>query len=159
MIATPGAIFPDDLFIALGFFAFATWYSGVRVDAEFVAFVPLVLAGGALIAFGMNLAVSTLSFWFVKVDALRWLVGQLDQEFTRYPISIYARGVRLTLTFVVPFAFVNYFPAAYFLHKRDALLGLPPEAALLAPAVGVTFALAAYAFWRFGLARYQGTGH
>jgi len=159
VIATPGQIFPDELILALAFFGFATLYSGVHVDAAFVGLVPLVVAGGALIDLGINLMIATAAFWFVKVDALRWLALQLEQEFTRYPVAIYSRGVRLLLTFVVPFAFMNYFPAAYFLHKPDSALALPPAVGLLSPAIGALFVAVAYSFWRFGLNRYQGVGH
>jgi ABC-2 type transport system permease protein len=159
VIATPGATFPDELLLALAYFAFATVYSGVRVDATFVCFVPLVFLGGALIDLGINLIVATIAFWFVRVDALRWFVLQLESEFTRYPISIYSRGVRLLLTFVVPFAFMNYFPAAYFLNKHDGSFVFPAQAGLLAPAIGLAFVSVAYGFWRLGLNRYQGVGH
>jgi ABC-2 type transport system permease protein len=86
-------------------------------------------------------------------------VLQLEQEFTRYPIGIYSRGVRLFLTFVFPFAFMNYFPATYFLRKPEGALGLPPIVGLLTPLVGLVFFVAAYWFWRYGLNRYTGVGH
>jgi ABC-2 type transport system permease protein len=158
-IATPGQIFPDELVLALITFVAATWYSGVRIDAAFVVFVPLVVAGGALIDLAINLIIATAAFWFVQVDALRWIVMQLEQEFTRYPITIYNRGVRLLLTFVCPFAFMNYFPARYFLGKGGSGLGLPPAVGLLTPLIGLAFVAIAYAFWRAGLDRYQGVGH
>ncbi len=158
-IATPGQIFPDELLLAISYFAVATWYAGVHVDLAFVVLVPLVVAGGALIDLAINLIIATLAFWFVRVDALRWIALQLEEEFTRYPIGIYSRGVRLLLTFVLPFAFMNYFPATYFLHKPGATLPLPPAAGLFTPLVGVFFVTFAYAFWRFGLNRYQGVGH
>jgi ABC-2 type transport system permease protein len=159
VIAIPGQIFPDELILALGYFVVATVYSGVHVDAIFVLCVPLVVLGGTLIELAINLIVATIAFWFVRVDALRWIVLQLEQEFTRYPIGIYSRGVRLFLTFVFPFAFMNYFPATYFLHKHDGALGLPPIVGLLTPGVGLIFFGAAYWFWRLGLNRYKGVGH
>ncbi len=158
-IATPGQVFPDELVLALITFAGATIYSRVHVDWAFVVFVPLVVVGGALIDLAINLGIATAAFWFIRVDALRWIVLQLEQEFTRYPITIYSRGVRFLLTFVFPFAFMNYFPARYFLHKGTSGLGLPPAVGLLTPAIGVLFVALAYAFWRFGLNRYQGVGH
>jgi ABC-2 type transport system permease protein len=158
-ITTPGQIFPDELILALVYFGVATWYSGVHVDALFVAFVPLIVLGGMLIDLGIGLAIATAAFWFIKVDSLRWIVLQLEQEFTRYPVSIYSRGVRLLLTFVFPFAFMNYFPAAYFLHKTDIGLALPPYVGLFTPLIGLAVAGAAYAFWRVGINRYQGVGH
>jgi ABC-type uncharacterized transport system permease subunit len=54
---------------------------------------------------------------------------------------------------------MNYFPAAYFLHKTDLGLALPPAVGLLTPLIGIAFAAAAYGFWRIGLNRYQGVGH
>jgi ABC-2 type transport system permease protein len=158
-ITTPQQIFPDELILALVTFVAATVFSGVHVDAVFIIFVPLVAAGGALIDFAINLLIATVSFWFVKVDALRWIALQLEQEFTRYPISIYSRGVRLMLAFVLPFAFMNYFPAAYFLHKNDSAFAFAPVFGLLTPLIGLAFLAVAYVFWRFGLDRYQGVGH
>jgi ABC-2 type transport system permease protein len=159
VVSTPGQIFPDELIAALAYFCFATWYSGVRVDALFLAAVPPIVLGGALIDLGINLIIATAAFWFVRVDELRWIALQLEQEFTRYPITIYSRGVRLLLTFALPFAFMNYFPAAYLLHKPGSGLGLPPQAGLFTPLIGVLFVTVAYAFWRYGLNRYQGAGH
>jgi ABC-2 type transport system permease protein len=159
VISTPGQVFPDELLLALAFLAVATVASHVAVTPLFVVLVVLVVAGGALIDLGIGLLISTAAFWFVQVDALRWIVLQLEQEFTRYPLTIYSRGVRLLLAVVVPFGFMNYFPAAYFLHKSSNGLGLPPAIGLLAPAVGIAFVAVAYVCWRAGLQRYQGVGH
>jgi ABC-2 type transport system permease protein len=82
----------------------------------------------------------------------------LEQEFSRYPISIYQRGVRVVLAFVLPFAFMNYFPATYLLHKSEDGLHLNPGVGLLTPLVGVLVFALGYAFWRAGIDRYQGTG-
>lgn len=157
-IATPGQVFPDELILALIYLAFATVASRIHVGAEFFAFVPLVVIGGALIDLGISLIISTAAFWFIQVDALRWIVLQLEQEFTRYPITIYTKGVRLLLAFVVPFAFMNYFPASYFLGKDNGF-ALPAAVGLLTPAIGIAFVLVAYTFWRAGLNRYNGVGH
>ena len=151
-------IVPDGLVLGIAALAVATSAANVRVDWIFVVFVPLVIAGGALIDLGISLAVATLSFWFVRVDTLRWMVMSLEQDFTRYPISIYTRGVRIILTFVLPFAFMNYFPATYFLEKADTGLHFNPAVGLLTPAIGLAWLGASYAFWLFGLRHYQGTG-
>jgi ABC-2 type transport system permease protein len=82
----------------------------------------------------------------------------LEQEFSRYPISIYGRGVRVVLAFILPFAFMNYFPATFLLHKSETGFNLNPAVGLLTPVVGALWVAGAYAFWRGGLNRYQGTG-
>jgi ABC-2 type transport system permease protein len=152
-------VFPDELLLATAFLVVATLASHIAVTPLFVVLVLLVVAGGALIDLGIGLLISTAAFWFVQVDALRWIVLQLEQEFTRYPLTIYSRGVRLLLAIVVPFGFMNYFPAAYFLHKSANGLGLPPAIGILTPLVGILFVSIAYRFWCEGLARYQGVGH
>jgi ABC-2 type transport system permease protein len=157
-ITTPQQIWPDELILALIYFVVIVPYSGVHVDWLFVLYVPLVALGGALIDCAANLAVSTASFWFVRIDTLRWTIMSLEQEFSRYPISIYQKSVQVVLTFVVPFAFMNYFPATFLLHKREDGLHLNPAVGLLTPLVGMLAVSASYAFWRVGLDRYQGTG-
>jgi viologen exporter family transport system permease protein len=157
-MTVPQQIWPDELILAIAYFCVATAFAGVRADWVLVLYVPLVAVGGALIDFGINLAIATASFWFTRIDSLRWVFMSLEQEFSRYPISIYQRGVRVVLAFVLPFAFMNYFPATYLLHKSEDGLHLNPAVGLLTPLVGaVVFALG-YAFWRVGLNRYQGTG-
>lgn len=158
VLTVPQQVVPDGLILAIVTLAAATLAAGVRVDAVFVLFVPLVVAGGALIDLGISLAVATCSFWFIRVDTLRWVVMSLEQDFTRYPISIYTRGVRVVLAFVLPFAFMNYFPATYFLQKAETGLHLNAAVGLLTPAIGLAWLLAAYVFWLVGLRHYQGTG-
>ncbi|HTV72351.1 MAG TPA: ABC-2 family transporter protein [Candidatus Acidoferrales bacterium] len=158
VITTPQQIWPDELVLAVIFFGIVTRAANVHVDFFFIIFAALVMIGGALIDFGINLAIATLACWVIRIDTLRWVVMSLEQEFTRYPISIYTRGVRIVLAFILPFAFMNYFPATFLLHKSEAALQLSPQVGLLTPLVGlVSFGLA-YAFWRTGLKKYQGTG-
>jgi ABC-type uncharacterized transport system permease subunit len=53
---------------------------------------------------------------------------------------------------------MNYFPATFLLHKNDGALELSPQVGLLTPVVGLVWSALAYAFWRIGIDRYQGTG-
>ena len=157
-LTVPQQIWPDELILAIVYFCVVTVYAGVHVDWVFIAYVPFVALGGALIDFGINLAIATASFWFTRIDSLRWVFMSLEQEFSRYPISIYQRGVRLVLAFVLPFAFMNYFPATFLLHKSETGLSLNPAVGLLTPLVGAACFAIAYLFWRVGIDRYQGTG-
>ena len=157
-ITVPQQIWPDELILAIVYFCIVTPFAGVHVDALLLEYVPLVALGGSLIDFGINLAIATASFWFVRIDSLRWVFMSMEQEFSRYPLSIYQRGVRIVLAFILPFAFMNYFPATYLLHKSEDGLHLNPAVGLLTPLVGAVVLGLAYAFWRIGLDRYQGTG-
>ncbi len=159
VITTPGSIFPDELILALSLLTVATIANHIAITPLVLLLIALVVIGGALIELSISLLIATVAFWFVQVDALRWMILQLEQEFTRYPLSIYGRGVRLLLAFVIPFGFMNYFPAAYFLGKTENGIGLPVAIGLATPAIGLAFLFVAYGFWRVGLTRYQGVGH
>jgi ABC-2 type transport system permease protein len=158
VLTVPSQSSPDGVILAIVTLAIATRAAGVHVDAIFLLFVTLVVFGGSLIDLGISLVIATISFWFVRVDTLRWVVMSLEQDFTRYPISIYTRGVRIVMAFVFPFAFMNYFPAIYFLQKTETGLHLNPSVGLLTPVIGLAWFAVSYLFWRRGLRAYQGTG-
>jgi len=74
-----------------------------------------------------------------------------------YPVSIYEQWFRRVVTYGIPLAFVNYFPALAALH-RTASAGWPPFVPYLAPVIcGTGLWLAQVAFDR-GLMRYESTG-
>ena len=159
VISQPGQIWPDELIVAAIFFAIVQ--SVVHLQWTFAAIGLLAgaMVGGAFIDFAIQLAVATLAFWVVRLDTLRWVVMSLETDFTRYPLSIYNRIVRFTLSFVFPFAFINYFPAATLLNKTaEGAYSVNPILGWLTPVVGAVWFGAAYLFWRRGLDHHQSTG-
>jgi ABC-2 type transport system permease protein len=75
-------------------------------------------------------------------------------DLARYPITIYAVGVRLVIGLVIPFAFASYFPVALLLGDRPyAWVGL------LTPVVAGWCVAAALLLFRRGLRRYESAGN
>ena len=64
-------------------------------------------------------------------------------RFSRYPMTIYSLPVRIFLTFVLPFAWVAFYPATWFVGGPDLKL-----VALLTPLVGVIVFGGAVLIWR-----------
>ena len=99
------------------------------------------------------------AFQFLAVDSAE-LANSFTyggQTLTQYPLAVFGKEIVRAVTFVVPLAFVNYYPVLYLLGK-PAPLGLPSWIGLLSPLVAaVMVALAALA-WRGGLRRYRSTG-
>ncbi len=63
------------------------------------------------------------------------------------------------LAFILPFAFMNYFPATILLHKTaEAGYTINPLLGWMTPVVGIVWFAGAYLFWRLGLNHYKGTG-
>ena len=126
VIATPGQIFPDELLLALTFLVVAT--AANHIAACRSAFVGLHGAGHHRRRLdrilGIGLLISTAAFWIsCRSTRCAGSCCNFEQEFTRYPLSIYlTSGVRLLLARSprhLRSGFMNYFPASYFLQKAD----------------------------------------
>ena len=124
-----------------------------------VALVYLVLAviGGALIEAGIKLVIASLCFRWLSTRALVFLVDDLFSNFGNYPLRIFGGTIQLLLTFVLPVAFIAYFPASVLL-GRTAELSVAPAVAYLAPLAGVLVFGLAYLLWRHELPQYQSSG-
>lgn len=122
-----------------------------------IVYLPIVLLSQLLMMGGLFIFGSTITFWTVqRVEAVN-IVTYGGVEMTSYPMHIYPLSLRRIFTYVIPFIFINYYPALYFLDKPDPL-GYPVIAPFLAPVAGVLFFLIALRFWRFGVDHYQSTG-
>lgn len=122
-----------------------------------LVFIPVVIASQIAAMGALFWAGSTLTFWTVqRVEAIN-VVTYGGVEVMSYPMTIYPRWLRGFFTYIVPFVFLNYYPALYFL-DRPGPFGLPVIAPLLVPLVAAAMLFAAARFWRFGLSRYQSTG-
>ena len=75
----------------------------------------------------------------------------------QYPINIYDRWLRRFLAYVVPMAFISYFPALHILGKTDPL-GLPQVLQVASPVIALATALVASMVWRFAVRHYQSAG-
>jgi ABC-2 type transport system permease protein len=115
---------------------------------DFLAFaVALVL--GAVMIYCFWLAITTVSFWVVRMEHALELWEGLYQT-GRFPIGIYPGWLRFSVTFLVPIAFAVTVPAEALTARLDW-----QTLALAAGFAVVLFALTRW-FWRFGLRNYTG---
>jgi ABC-2 type transport system permease protein len=138
-------------------FAFALAHVHVAWTAWKVGVLALAPVTGGLI-FG--------SVWVIAAAHVFWTVdtGEVANAFTYggsfltcYPINLFATWLRDLLAFVIPMAFVSYYPVLLVLGRPDPI-GLPPFTPLLTPAVAAGLVLIARAVWRTGVRHYRGTG-
>lgn len=131
---------------------------GITWDFSTILYYIGAIIGGVLIQGGMFILFSALSFYFVETNSIREIFYWNMRKFAGYPISIYNKLIQGLMIYVVPFAFVNYFPAQYLLRKED-MANYNEVYMYIAPAVGVVIYLAAYGFWRISVKRYKSTGN
>ncbi len=127
----------------------------IRWSPLTVAFVLASIIGGAMIQAAVLSGIGTLAFVWVRTGFLFTLFFKL-KDFVSYPLPIFGSVIQITLTFIVPLAFINYYPAAVLLGKDT--LYLSGWAYLIVPVVGPLCYWLSYRFWRFGVNRYQGAG-
>ena len=137
--------------------AYSVMHVQVAWSAPKVAMLASTLVTGPLI-FG--------SVWVIAMTHVFWTVdsGEVANAFTyggsfltSYPINIFAVWLRDLLAFVIPMAFVAYYPVLLVLDRPDPI-GLPSFTPLLTPAVAVGLVALARAVWRTGVRHYRGTG-
>lgn len=117
----------------------------------------LVVMGAILIQSALMILTGIISFWFVKSTALVDMMIDDIRRFLDYPIIIYDKWVQIILTFIIPYAFVNFFPAQALINKTDSTL-FHPVFQFITPLVGVVLLTLAYTLWKLGINRYQSTG-
>ena len=131
---------------------------GITWNLSTILYYVSAVVGGVLIQGGIFIFFSSLSFYFVETNSIREIFYWNMRKFAGYPISIYSKFIQAILIYVVPFAFVNYFPAQYLLRKSD-MVAYPEIYMYLAPFVGLVIYLLAYGFWQISLRRYTSTGN
>ncbi len=151
----PGFIAHFALSIAI--LVLASKLAGIEWSITRILFLIPVVIGGALIQFSLGLAAATVSFWTLESRSFYWLFIYNTRELIWYPMSIYSKVIQILLTFIIPFAFVNFFPAQYFLGKNDFTI-FHPVFQYLTSLVGIGMFILAYKFWQFGVNHYQSTG-
>lgn len=118
---------------------------------ELVLLIIMIISSG-MIFVAINLFFSTFSFWMVDSEPLVYAVFSLS-DFSRYPLTIYNKGVRFVLTWIIPYGFTAFYPASYFF--EDLKYG---KVALLTPFIALILCYISYAFWKKGLNSFSSTG-
>lgn len=122
-----------------------------------VAYLVLALISGAVMYTALTILGAVLCFWTVQSIELINTLTYGGTELASYPLTIYHEGLQRFFTFVVPLAFVSYFPALYLL-DRLAVAGYPDWVPLMTPLAALAILLVARWTWSVGVAHYQSTG-
>jgi ABC-2 type transport system permease protein len=152
---SPVAGFGQFVFSILAF-GIAIRASGVRFTFVKLIYLLLTAVGGGFILGAAIIVVASLAFWTTRTYTFYWSIVFPARQLINYPILIYHRALQLVLTVVVPFGFINYYPAHVLLDKTSQLTF--PIMAWMTPLVGLLSLVVAYRFWDWGSRFYTGTG-
>jgi ABC-2 type transport system permease protein len=138
-----------DVVLGLAVLSFAVTRLEERIGIQQAAAFGLTLLAGVAIIYSFLLGLSTLAFWFVRLENILVIFGSM-YEAGRWPVGIYPAWLRAALTFVVPVAFAITIPV-------ESLVGRLEWTTLLGTiALAIAFLVASRWFWEFGLRHYTG---
>ena len=132
--------------------AYAVPSCGVVWTGDKVLTLVLMIMGGIVTFSSLFILRAGISFFTIEALEFMNIFTDGSREFGKYPISIYGEGVLKFLTYIIPIALFQYYPFLYLVGRSDNI-GL-----IFLPLLGFVFFIPCYAFFRFGLRKYQSTG-
>jgi len=118
--------------------------------------VLMVLTSAALF-FCLFVAFASVQFWTHDASEVANAFTYGGNALTQYPLTLFPGELVKSLTFVLPVAFVNWYPCL-FLFGRDDPLGLPAWLQLAGPVPALLLAAVTALVWRAGVRHYSSTG-
>ncbi|MBD3220096.1 ABC transporter permease [bacterium] len=143
----------NELLLGTGVMIYAANQLELAVGPLDILVLLVLVPSAAVIYASVFLMVTAVSFWHEDRMGLAPPIYNVIR-FARYPLTIYGKGVQIFLMFVLPFAWVAYMPATWFVGDAEQT-----RWALLTPLVAVLFGGLAMMVWRAGLRRYESTGN
>lgn len=140
------------LFFGVGTLVYA-WHH-LAIPVTFVTIMQtlfFLLAASLFMIAIMNFAAAT-CFWIQNSGYVMVIMFRF-KDFAKYPASIFNKVFGVVFTFVIPIAFIAYYPSLVVL-RPDAV----PLLSWLSPLIGTGFFYLSYKFWILGARKYDGTG-
>jgi ABC-2 type transport system permease protein len=118
--------------------------------------VSMLISSG-VIFFGLFVAFSCVQFWTTDATEFANAFTYGGNTITQYPLTIYPGELTKGLTFLMPIAFVNWYPCLYLL-GRDDPFGLPEWLQFCSPVAAALVLSGSLLAWRSGIRHYTSTG-
>ncbi|SET64527.1 ABC transporter permease [[Clostridium] polysaccharolyticum] len=140
------------LFFGIGALAYSM--SKLHITLTFVVFIRLLIAlitSSLFMIAIMNTAAAS-CFWVLNSGYIMTLVYKF-KDYARYPITIFNSFFRLIFTFVIPIAFVAYYPSLLIIRQNYISV-----LTWISPVMAVFYFYLSYKIWMKGALSYDGTG-
>jgi ABC-2 type transport system permease protein len=132
-------------------------YGAQHLDLIWTWYDPLLLIlfilGGVAVYAGVYISLTSISLYTDSKTDIQPIVFNVS-TYGRYPVNIFSRFIQFGLTWILPFAFVGFYPASYLLDKGDWRIY-----AFITPIVGLAYFTLAVVLWNRGIRHYRGAGN
>ncbi|WP_158844572.1 ABC transporter permease [Saccharothrix deserti] len=137
--------------------AYALSHNDIAWSPFTALLVVVAPISGAVIFAAIWVVANAVCFWVVDGQELANTVTYGSNAFTSYPTTVYGPWLRRFFAFVIPGAFVAYYPSLALLDRPDPLGG-PALLGWISPLVAAAAAVVAGLVWRTAVRHYRGTG-
>ena len=136
-------------------FGYACWY--VEWSPVKAVVAATMIASGAVSFFCLFVAFACIQFWTSDASEVANAFTYGGNTVTQYPLTVFPAELVKALTFVVPLAFVNWYPSLFIL-GRDDPFGMPSWLQFASPLAALVLVGATTLVWRTGVRHYTSTG-
>ncbi len=112
----------------------------------------LAVLFGTLIYTGIKIVFASIALWTKQSGSLLHMI-YMTSDFAKYPVTIYNHLVKTVVTYVIPFAFTAFYPAAWLLTGKQTLFSLGGTVI-----AGTSLVVLGRLIWNRGLSAYESAG-
>lgn len=123
-----------------------------NIDKSFT--LSLMIAGGICLFFCLFMINASICFFTLEGLEFMNIFTDGGRELAQYPLDIYKDWVLKFFTFIVPLAFINYYPFLYIIGRTSGNGAFY----MLSPVFSFLFLVPSYLLWKFGVAHYKSIG-
>ncbi|KAF6569867.1 ABC-2 family transporter protein [Paenibacillus polymyxa] len=148
------------LLIAVFFLIYSLAHLSLNWTFFKAVFFFIVIVSGALIHGALLIIISTTAFWIVSNEDVVNFIASYDgiRTLIDFPLAAFPSFIQVIFTFMLPFAFVNYYPSIYFLNKQESYSLFAPYLQFGSPVVAALLFGVAVLLWNWGLTKYNSAG-
>lgn len=99
--------------------------------------------------------ITTLSFWIYRTRAILYGTSEMQEAVQNYPITIYNKPLKFILTYILPYAATNFYPALILLGKAENKIG---QVSIYLIVLDILLVFIEVIIWKKGIKSYQSSG-
>lgn len=122
----------------------------MRLDRIFT--IIMMIGGSIVIYSSLYVLKGGICFFTTQSLEIMNIFSDGSRDLIQYPLGIYHKYVQKFFTYILPLAFVNYFPLLYVIGRTQNKLYM------LSPIISVIFIIPCYIVWKIGVIKYKSTG-
>lgn len=138
-------------------FGYALSHVSVDWTPGRIIIFALMLVSAVAIFCAIWVSTNAISFWTMDAREVANAFTYGGNMLTQFPLHIFGVWMRRLLGYVIPLAFVNYYPSLYLLDKADPT-NAPEFLRYMSPVVAVAAVVVAGYIWRAAVRHYRSTG-